>query len=66
MQGLLSDVKLFTDDTSLFSIINCVKVSTLVLTGDLLQMLDWAYQWEMLFNPDQGKQVLEVIFSRKN
>lgn len=44
MQGLLSDVKLFTDDTSLFSIINCVKVSTLVLTGDLLQMLDWAYQ----------------------
>ena len=66
MQGLLSDVKLFTDDTSLFSVINCVKASTLVLTGDLLQMLDWAYQWEMLFNPDQGKQVLEVIFLRKN
>ena len=28
-------------------------------------MQDWAYQWKMSFNPDQTKQVQEIIFSRK-
>ena len=26
----------------------------------------WAFQWKMQFNPDQDKQVNEVIFSRKS
>ena len=27
--------------------------------------MQWAYQWEMLFNPDITKQAQEIIFSRK-
>ena len=36
-QGLLSDVKLFADDASLFSIVNCGKTSATVLNSDLLK-----------------------------
>ena len=28
-------------------------------------MQDWAYKWNMSFNPDRAKQVQEGIFSRK-
>ena len=41
-EGLNSEVKLFADDTSLFSILNCVNTSASTL--DLLKMQDWAYQ----------------------
>ena len=52
-----SNVKLFTDDTSLFSVIH-VNVSAGELGG-------WAFQWKMIFNPDASKQAQEVIFNRK-
>ena len=52
-----SNVKLFTDDTSLFSVIH-VNVSAGELSG-------WAFQWKMIFNPDASKQAQEVIFNRK-
>ena len=64
-QGLISDVKVFADDTSLLSIVNCSKASGSVLNSDLLKIQDWAYQWKMSFNPDRAKQAKEVIFSRK-
>ena len=44
-QGLLSDVKLFADDTSLFSIVNRAKTSTSSLNRDLLNIQNWACQW---------------------
>ena len=65
-EGLNSEVKLFADDTSLFSIVNCVNTSALTLNSDLLKIQDWAYQWKMSFNPDRTKQAQEIIFSRKN
>ena len=43
-EGLNSEVKLFADDTSLFSIVNCVNTSASTLNSDLLRMQDWAYQ----------------------
>ena len=64
-QGLNSEVKLFADDTSLFSIVNCVNTSASTLNSDLLKIQDWAYQWKMSFNPDRTKQAQEIIFSRK-
>ena len=64
-EGLNSEVKLFADDTSLFSIINCVNTSALTLNSDLLKIQDWAYQWKMSVNPDRAKQAKEIIFSRK-
>ena len=64
-EGLNSEVKLFPDDTSLFSIVNCVNTSASTLNSDLLKIQDWAYQWKMSFNPDRTKQAQEIIFSRK-
>ena len=42
-QGVNSEVKLFADDTSLFSIVNCVNTSVSTLNSDLLKIQDWAY-----------------------
>ena len=62
--GLKSNVKIFADDTSLFS----VTVDNLIssnLNIDLRLIEDWAFQWKMLFNPDPSKQPIEILFSKK-
>ena len=64
-EGLNCEVKLFANDTSLFSIVNCENNSASTLNSDLLKMQDWTYQWKMSFNPDRTKQAQEIIFSRK-
>ena len=59
---LNSSVKLFADDTSIFSTVLLMNnESCEVLNGDLLQI----NSWKMSFNPDSNKQAAEVIFSRK-
>ena len=63
--GLTSNVKLFADDTSLFSIVNNASVSAFRLNNDLVKIRDWAFNWKMSFNPDPTKQAKEVIFSKK-
>ena len=63
---LNSLVKLFADDTSLFSTVNDPKISAKILNDGLNRISEWAHSWKMLFNPDITKQVQEVIFSRKN
>ena len=64
--NLNSNVKLFTDDTSLFSEI-CDHLETAnVLNNDLRKIWEWAEQWKMVFDPDPYKQAQEVIFSRKS
>ena len=40
-EGLNSEVKLFADDTSLYSIVNCVNTSASTLNSDLLKMQEW-------------------------
>ena len=62
---ITSTVKLFADDTSLFSIVHDPNTSENELNKDLKEISEWAYQWKMLFNPDQHKQAQEVIYSRK-
>ena len=63
--GLYSIVKLFADDTSLFSIVHDPNESAKYLNLDLSVISQWPYQWKMLFNPDPKKPAHEVIFSRK-
>ena len=63
--NLSSNVKLFADDTSLFSVIHDINVSAGELNEDLKKISEWAFQWKMIFNPDARKQAQEVIFSRK-
>ena len=63
--GISSIVKLFADDTSLFSIVQNKNNSASWLNNDLDKVSDWAYTWKTSFNPDPSKQAQEVIFSRK-
>ena len=63
--GLKSNVRMFADDTSLFSIVNNPVESSQDLNHDLKLINSWAHQWKMSFNPDPSKQAVEVIFSRK-
>ena len=65
-KDISSTVKLFADDTSIFSVVDDVNVSVMQLNNDLLKISKWAYQWKMSFNPDVSKQAQEVIFSRKS
>ena len=64
--GIKSNVKLFADDTSIFSVVNDTNVSCNELNEDLLKINKWAHQWKMLFNPDPNKTATEVIFSHKS
>ena len=63
--GTSSIVKLFADDTSLFSVAQNKNNSASQLHNDLDKVDDWVYKWKISFNPDPSKQAQEVIFSRK-
>ena len=63
--GLSSNTKLFADDTSLFSVIHDLVITTSELNSDLTRIKQRAFQWKISFNPDTNKQAQEVFFSRK-
>ena len=50
--NLITNPKLFVDDTSLFSIVHDPNATVNDLNNDLSKINDWAYQWKMNFNPD--------------
>ena len=52
---LSCDVKLFADDTSLFTMVFNENISTQNLNSDLRKIQEWAFQWKMQFNPDPLK-----------
>ena len=55
----------FADDIFLFSSTHDINTSANELNNDLKKISDWAFQWQMSFNPDPSKQDEEFIFSRK-
>ena len=59
MQNLLLTTHL------LFTVIYDAITSANQLNRDLKIISEWAYQWEMQFNPDINKQTVQVIFSQK-
>ena len=63
--GLKSNVKLFADDTSLFSVAKKKEESGSDLTSDLDTISKWVYKWKMPFSPDPPKHAQKVLFSRK-
>ena len=63
--GLSSNAKVFTDDTSLFSVTHNANSTSKELNNDLVKTDTWAYQWKMIFNPAPSKQSQELIFRRK-
>ena len=54
---LITNAKLFANDTSLFSVVHDVNTSTNNLNNDISKINDWATQWKMNFNPNPSKQV---------
>ena len=62
---MISNTKLFADNTSLFSVVQNISSTTTDLSRDLSKISDWAFQWKMNFNSDPNKQAQEVTFSRK-
>ena len=63
--GLTSIVKLFADDTSLFSVVNDINTSAKELNEEWNKINNCAFQWNMNFNLESSKQAQEVLFSRK-
>ena len=61
-EGLTTNVKLFADDTSLFSVVHDTQTSANDLNKDLKIINNCAFQWKMNFNPDPTKQAHVVIF----
>ena len=61
--GISSIVKLFADDTLLFSTVQNKNSSASQLSNDVDKISDWAYTRKMSFNPDPSKQAQEMIFS---
>ena len=63
--GLKCNIKLFADDTSLFTIVQDSATAANDMNHDLELIKQWANDWRMSFNPDPQKQAVELIFSRK-
>ena len=59
-------MRLFADDSSIYTRVKDVQQSHDKLEKDLDMISKWAYQWKMVFNPDLSKQATEIIFSCKN
>ena len=64
-ENLKSNPKLFTDETSLLTLINHPNATAKQLCEDLDKIRKWVFQWKLSSNPDPSKQAQEVIFTRK-
>ena len=63
--NLSTIVKLFADDTSLFSVVHDIATSSCDLNYDLNRMREWAFQSKMSFNREPSNQAQKVIFTCK-
>ena len=63
--GLRCNVKLFADDTSIFTVVHDPHTAALDINHDLNLIESWAHNWRMSFNTDPNKQAVEVTFSKK-
>ena len=64
-ENIKSQMRLFADDSFVFTPVKKVEISHEQLVQDLETVSNWGYQWKMVFNPDITKQAVEVIFSVK-
>ena len=58
-------MRLFADDSSLFTRVEGIAQNHDKLASDLQTVTNWDDQRKMVFNPDITKQAIEVIFSTK-
>ena len=62
---LKCSVKLFADDTSLFTIVRDPVMAASDMNQDINQIALRARNWRMSFNPDAQKQAVELVFQKK-
>ena len=62
---LKCSVKLFADDTSLFTVVRDPNAAANDMNHDLELIGQWAHDWKMSFNPDTQKQAVELLLSKK-
>ena len=62
---LKCNVKLFADDTSLFTVVQEPNAAAEDMNHDLELISRWAHDWRMSFNPDPQKQAIELLLSKK-
>ena len=62
---LKCNVKLFADDTSLFTVVQEPNAAAEDMNHDLELISRWAHDWRMSFNPDPQKQAVELLLSKK-
>ena len=60
--GCLQIATFFADDTSLFLLVDDIQSNAATLRNELI---NWAFQWKMTFNPSLTNQAQELIFSGK-
>ena len=53
--NISSEMRLFADDSSLFIKVRNIEDTQVQLTDDLDKITNWAWQWNMEFNPDINK-----------
>ena len=63
--GLECNVKLFTDDKSLLTVVEDSNTAANDMNQDLDLIGQWAHARRMSFNPDPQKQAVELTFSKK-
>ena len=63
--NLSTNLKIFADDISLFSVVYDIATSSCDLNYDLNRVREWDFQWKTSFDPERLKQAQEVIFTRK-
>ena len=61
--NLSTNLKLFADDTSQFSVIHIITTFPCDLNDDFNRVREWAFQWKMSFNPEPSKQAQEVTYT---
>ena len=64
-ENLKRNVKLFPDDTSLFTVVQNPNTAANDVNHDLELIKQWAHQWRVSFNPDPQKQAVEIVFRGK-
>ena len=62
---LKCNVKLFADDTSLFTVVQQPYTAAEDLNHDLDLISKWAHDLRTSFNPDPQKQAVELLLSKK-
>ena len=62
---LKTNVKLFADDTSIFTTVKDISESANALNNEISLIWKWAFNWKMLFNQNSSKQAQEVLFSKR-